>query len=102
VQKTPDGQAQVVSVMTFLVTPAQAELLILAAREGQIQLALRNTLDMDTIQTLGVRSNTILGPGQGGGGSGARRARAATTPAAQPAPSVIEVYKGGTRTLIRH
>ncbi len=100
VQKTPDGKAQVVSVMTFLVTPAQAELLIIAAKQGQIQLALRNTLDTDTIETNGARSNAILGPTQSS--SPRRRTRAAAAPTPEPAPSVIEVYKGGTRTLIRH
>ncbi len=100
IQKTPDGKPQTVGVMTFLVTPAQAELLILAAKQGQIQLALRNTLDTDTIETSGARSNAILGPVQGS--APRRRTRTATTTTPEPAPSVIEVYKGGTRTLIRH
>lgn len=98
-QPTPDGKPQTVSVMTFLVTPAQAELLILASREGQIQLALRNTLDSDTIQTSGVLSNAILGAPPR---SAPRRRARASAPTQESTSSVIEVYKGGARTLIRH
>lgn len=104
-QRSPDGTPHQVSVMTFLVTPDQAELLIAAQKEGQIQLALRNTLDTTSIVTQGTRSDAILSPASGGPG---RRSAVATRAAARPAAEsqglsgVIEVYKGGKRTLIRH
>jgi pilus assembly protein CpaB len=42
------------AVVTVEVTPEQAELVILAAREGKVDLALRNGADVATVSTLGV------------------------------------------------
>jgi Flp pilus assembly protein CpaB len=44
-QPDKDGTPIKVSVVTLLLTPDQAELLTLAAQEGKVQMALRNTLD---------------------------------------------------------
>ena len=41
-------------------TPEQAEKLTLAATEGQIQLALRNTLDMAEVETDGIKAATLV------------------------------------------
>ena len=46
-QQDIEGEPQYVTVVTLLVTPDQAEALTLAATEGRIQLALRNTLDAE-------------------------------------------------------
>lgn len=88
-----DGEPRTVTVVTLLVTPAQAEALTLAANEGRLHLALRNTLDTGEVTTRGVRVASLVS----GGGSpgGARRS------APPPRRTVIETYQGGQRTLIR-
>src|SRR5207249_1395994 len=93
------GKPQGVTVITLLVTPEQAEVLILAANEGRIQLALRNTLDLATVETRGARAASLLRMARPD--SGSRRA-AALRRSAPPDPAiVIEAYKGGVRTLIK-
>lgn len=49
------------SVVTLLLTPADAEKVVLASNEGQIMLALRNPLDTTTVDTSGTRSGELLG-----------------------------------------
>ena len=49
------------SVVTLLLTPADAEKVVLASNEGQIMLALRNPLDTATTDTVGTRSAELLG-----------------------------------------
>jgi pilus assembly protein CpaB len=96
-QQEIQGEPQYVTVVTLLVTPDQAEALTLAATEGRIQLALRNTLDAEEIETSGRRITSLLTTGNGS-------ARPATTarPAAPVDPDrVIESYEGGQRTLLR-
>lgn len=55
-----DGSGQK-SVVTLLVTPDQAEVLGLSAREGQIDLMLRNAGDHGLVETLGVIPENLLG-----------------------------------------
>jgi len=94
------GKPQGVTVITLLVTPEQAEVLILAANEGRIQLALRNTLDLALVETPGAKPASLLRMSRGDS-SGGRRA-AALRRSAPPDPAiVIEAYKGGVRTLIK-
>jgi len=86
-----------VTVVTLLVTPDEAEALTLAATEGRIQLALRNTLDAEEIETRGRRITSLITAG-----SPAR----ASAPSARPAPQadperVIESFEGGSRTLLK-
>lgn len=97
-QQDIDGEPQYVTVVTLLVTPPEAEALTLAATEGRIQLALRNTLDSDEVATTGRRINSLLTEGV--------RSSARTTPIAVPArptnpERVIESYEGGNRTLLK-
>ncbi len=99
-QQDAQGKPQRVTVITLLVTPEQAEVLILAANEGRIQLALRNTLDLAKVQTPGVRAASLLrvaGVDSSGGRTAAAWRRSATPDRA----TVIEAYKGGVRTLIK-
>ena len=101
IQPDKDGKPVSVGVVTFLVSPEQAETLALASQQGSIQLALRNMLDTAEVRTFGTRTSALLG--------GAVRPVAPrravvvrpTTPdpAPQPSQTVIEVYRGGTRTL---
>ena len=51
---------QAATVITLLVTPEEAEKLTLAATEGHIQLALRNTLDMAQVETAGIQAATLV------------------------------------------
>lgn len=55
IQRDIQGEPEAVPVVTLMVTPEEGEVLALAATEGQVQLALRNSLDMDEVETSGVR-----------------------------------------------
>jgi pilus assembly protein CpaB len=101
IRETEDGRPQTVAVVTLLVTPEQAERLALAAREGQIQLALRNTLDQETVQTLGERASRLFAESAP---TLPRRTvvRAGTVAPVTPRESIVEIYRGGQQTLIRY
>lgn len=60
IQRDAEGAPQTVTVITLLVDPDQAEKLTLAATEGRIHLALRNTLDMEEVETEGVKAKTLV------------------------------------------
>ncbi len=97
-QQEIQGEPQYVTVVTLLVTPEEAEVLTLAATEGRIQLALRNTLDADQIETSGRRITSLV--------TGPRTSAPRSSSAAQPVETVdpdrvIESYEGGQRTLLR-
>jgi pilus assembly protein CpaB len=100
IQPDKEGKPQPVPVVTFLVSPQQAETLALASQQGSIQLALRNQLDTLEVKTSGTRRSALMrGPG---GPAPVRRAAArGPAPAPQPASQVVEVYRGGVRTLMR-
>jgi pilus assembly protein CpaB len=59
--KVRDGQPIPTSVVTLLVTPAEAEKITLAQTEGQIMLTLRNPLDRKPTETTGIRAAAVLG-----------------------------------------
>lgn len=95
-----DGEPLTVTVITLMVVPEDAEKLALAATQGRIQLALRNNLDQDEVETDGARMASLMrGPRPAPAGR-----RASSTPSNTSATdrTIIEVYKGGVRTLIRH
>lgn len=82
---------------TLLVTPAQAESLALAVKEGSIHLALRNYLDEAAGQTSGVTKQELLGlpevvpePVQ--------RGRAPMAP--EPSGPSVEVIRGSERSSV--
>lgn len=78
------NEAQIVTVVTLVVTPEEAERLTLAETKGQIRLSLRNPLDRDTVQTNGVEARELI----------AGRRVAASAPvsrAAPPRPSGVSV-----------
>jgi len=99
IERAANGEPIQVTVITMLVTPDQAEELVLAATRGRIQLALRNTLDVDSVTTGGARLNSLV--------PAARRvARSSAPRRATPPPSApsrqIEVWRGNqveTETL---
>ncbi len=99
IRETEDGQAITVNVLTVLVTPEEAEKLTLAAQEGHLRMALRNTLDLEQVETAGERASRLFA------GAGPAQARptartGATAPTTQE--SIIEIYRGGVRTLIAY
>jgi pilus assembly protein CpaB len=98
IQQDAEGKPMTVPVVTVLVTPEQAETLALASSQGRIQLALRNTLDTMVVRTTGTRVSALLGGTVAR--SGASRAGAARRAAAsRPEGAVVEIYRGGARTL---
>lgn len=99
-QKNEAGEPIVVNVVTIMVDPEQAERLSLASSQGRIQLALRNMLDVDAATTEGIRVSGLLDRP-----STPRPVRRtvvrSTRPTPRQQPSVIEIYKGGTRSVER-
>lgn len=101
VQRDQDGKPRAVPVITVMVTPEQAETLALASTQGQIQLALRNALDTATVSTTGARTGTLLGRRSAApAGAGAQRPSVLVRPTGRDS-AVVEVYKGGARTLLK-
>jgi pilus assembly protein CpaB len=98
IQETEEGEAIVVSVVSVLVTPEQAEILTLASQAGHIRMVLRHTLDEETVETLGVRRSRLFS-GVGGMGRPAPRSGAAPLTTRE---SIIEIYRGGVRTTISY
>ena len=94
-QRDMEGEPQPVTVVTLLVTPEEAEALTLAATEGRIQLALRNTLDSESVATEGRRIASLVA---GDGSSSSPRAPSAAAP--RRPDRVVESYEGGQRTLL--
>jgi pilus assembly protein CpaB len=60
--KTKEQEAIPSSVVTLLLTPSDAERVVLASNDGQIMLALRNPLDVDPTMTAGTKSANLFGP----------------------------------------
>ena len=83
VQKDEQGEPQTVTVVTLVVTPEEGEKLALAATKGRIQLALRNGLDLDTVETEGIRSRSLI----------ATR-RPVTTGPRRPSGIQVRVFRG--------
>ena len=99
IQPDKEGKPQPVPVVTFLVSPEQAETLALASQQGNIQLALRNQLDTNQVKTAGTRRSALMRVG--GAPTVRRTASRPAEPAPQPSSQVVEVYRGGVRTLMR-
>jgi pilus assembly protein CpaB len=97
-QQDLNGEPQYVTVVTLLVTPEEAEALTLAATEGRIQLALRNTLDAAEVSTQGRRITTLI---SGAGGRSTSSATTATPAVVVEQERVIESFEGGSRTLLK-
>ncbi len=88
-----NGTPIVVSTSTLLVTPEEAERLVMAATKGRIQFALRNTLDLDSLSTNGMRLTGLVPGGQPVRRTTTRR----SAPAPRRAPQ-IEVIRGADIT----
>ncbi|HEU4828768.1 MAG TPA: Flp pilus assembly protein CpaB [Gemmatimonadales bacterium] len=99
IQQDKEGKPLPVGVVTFLVSPEQAETLALASQQGRIQLALRNTMDTTAARTNGTRVSALLGTVRAP--VGPRRAPARRAPDTTPERTTVEVYRGGVRSLER-
>jgi pilus assembly protein CpaB len=99
IQQDKEGKPQEVPVVTFLVSPEQAETLALASQQGRIQLTLRNTLDTNHVTTSGTRVSALMGnpPRRSSG----RRPVSVRASEPLPSPTTVEVYRGGQRTLMK-
>ena len=96
IQRDENGTPISVAVLTLLVTPQQAEELAMASTQGRIQLALRNYLDTDEVNTEGSRISALID------GAGPRPARRVVRGNAEDPGGIIEFYKAGVRTLISY
>jgi pilus assembly protein CpaB len=89
------GRPEQVTVITMLVTPADASKLAMASSSGKIQLALRNTIDSQTAEVPSVLQASLF--------SMDRepvlpvKHVAPAKPAAAPAPYIVDVIAGGKR-----
>ena len=92
VERSPDGEPVLATVVTFLSSPEDAEKLVMSATKGRIQLALRNTLDLDSLSTEGVRLGSLI-PSQRRASAPRPVARTQPQPAASRART-IEVFRG--------
>jgi pilus assembly protein CpaB len=97
----PEGNPILVSVLTLYVTPEQAEQVALASKQGQIQFALRNQLDVRESRTPGIRLSRLLtlgaAPAPAGGGT-----RSAPPPATRETGNTLEILRGAERAIVRY
>jgi pilus assembly protein CpaB len=86
-----EGKPIPTSVVTVMVTPADAERLALASEEGRLMLALRNPMDVQPTLTTGVRMGSLIGGLSAAEPKPApKRAEVAkAAPAPPPAPEVV-------------
>jgi pilus assembly protein CpaB len=89
IQQDRAGKPQTVPVVTLLVSPEDADKLTMASTEGKIQLALRNTIDTQTMNPAPVLQNALFsGPEPPPLKARVRR------PVAKPSPYEVEVITG--------
>ena len=107
--KSRSGEAIPSTVVTLLLTPEDAERVVLAATEGQIMLALRNPLDVEPTKTTGTRLSSLYqgvdGPPAPAAPRPAPRARVVVAPPPpppppppEPKPYTVEAIRGARRT----
>jgi pilus assembly protein CpaB len=90
------GKPETVTVITLLVAPTDAAKLTMASSAGKIQLALRNTIDTQTIDIPPVLQASLFGVNAPPAPMVEKRAVAAPKAAAPP-PYVVDVISGGKR-----
>jgi pilus assembly protein CpaB len=96
-----EGQAVPSSVVTLMVSPSDAELVGLAATEGQLMLTLRNPLDASVTPSTGTYGAKLVGdqappPKPAAAGTSHRNVAPTPTPVAAPPPKPpVETIKAG-------
>ena len=98
VEQDREGKPQTVAVITLLVSPDDASKLTMAANDGKIQLALRNTVDTKQNEPQAIVQAALFSP-QGAVANPERPRVAGKRPSAPPPPppDVIEVITGNKR-----
>jgi pilus assembly protein CpaB len=90
-----------VQTVTLLVTPEQAEKLVLASTEGKLRLSLRNEADRETSTTSGIKLEDLVSrprPRRSYGASSTRRTQPQPEP--EPEESVVEIIRSGERSEV--
>jgi pilus assembly protein CpaB len=95
IERDVEGKPLIVTVITLLVSPDDAEKLTLAASEGRIQLALRGMLDLAEVNTPGARLAGLLQPPRPAGSA----PRTVRVEASRSDRIIVETVRGGVRTL---
>jgi pilus assembly protein CpaB len=90
-----EGKPQTVPVITLLVTPENANKLIMASNAGKIQLALRNTIDVKAANSAPVLQSTLFATSAPVPASPAKRL--APPKALPPPPYSVEIITGSKR-----
>lgn len=98
--RDPEGKPVQVTAVTLYVTPEQSEELALAAKQGTIQLTLRNQLDVREARTPGARLSRLLSGGAAPAGSRSTT-RSAPPPATTNPDNTLEVIRGSQRSIVR-
>lgn len=98
VEQDREGKPQTVAVITLLVSPDDASKLTMAANDGKIQLALRNTVDTKKNEPQAIVQAALFSP-QGAAVNPERPKAVGKRPSAPapPPPYVIEVITGNKR-----
>jgi pilus assembly protein CpaB len=104
-EKSKDGKAVPATVVTVLVSPADAERVALAAEQGTVMLALRNPLDTEPTVTSGIRLGGLLGTSSAvaplpppGPRRTVRREAAVAPPPPPPRVYTVETIRAAKRT----
>lgn len=93
IEQDKDGKPQTVPVITLLVTPEQATSLAMASTEGRIQLALRNTVDLEMASPPPVYRTSLFA----GAPVPVRRAAAAAPKKEENVAFTVEVLRGSQK-----
>jgi len=100
-QRSPEGQPQMVPVITLLVSPDDAQKLTMASQNGRIQLTLRNPLDTTEENLAVLRDSSLYKNGAPVRDAQPPRIRSKRLiPAKIPPPTsfyVVEIIKGDKR-----
>jgi pilus assembly protein CpaB len=98
VEHDRDGKPQTVPVVTLLVSPEDADRLALASTRGQIQLALRNTIDTEVANPAPAVQAVLFG-GPAAAAAPVRTAVHREAPLARPSPYEVEVITGSKKEI---
>ena len=97
IQQDRDGKPQTVAVITLLVSPDDASKLIMAANDGKIQLALRNTVDTKKNDPKAIVQAALFSPNGALAAPERPKVAGRKGPPPPPPPYVIEVITGNKR-----
>jgi len=91
IEPDPQGKPQTVNVVTLLLSPENAQKLVLATTQGSIEFVLRNGADRGQIKAVPLQISAL----SGGAAEPVRRAASSGTPrASKQDPYVVETIMG--------